>query len=408
MLHKMIVSTCLLFSLCLAGSSFGVSVITPAPSGRGTLLNFEQLRTYSKTQLDAEFSSKGLQALYGITLYRVSFQTEAPHAEHQAIKASGLIIVPDSQASTYPWISLQHGTILPKGSAPTLKPSEGRYEASQGFVTLVADYLGYGDSGGLLHPYLMAKSYTTSGVDFLRAAQSFAEQSHLVLGPLFLQGYSEGGYATLALQKALETQYAGEFPLRASAPNAGPYDMEDLALKGLAAKENNPLSTAFIILSLADWGGFDVNLNRVFNYDVKTLRELLAADQPDAEAIKALPTETRTFMNTDFIDDFIAEVPQSYEGSLARQLFAEQSLNRGSWTPSIPTRFHHCVDDEVVAVDQTRNIVKHMQTLNPSAPISAAILASPEPNKPYNHVTCPLIYEPAAWFKEMILSGAVR
>lgn len=384
-------------------ASFLSTFIHAAPAKPKTLLKSQLLLTYTEEELEKIY--EGRDALNGISIYRVTYQTVTPDRIPFPIKASGLIIVPDKVSSRLPWISLQHGTVIPKGDAPSLKPLEGIYEASQGFVTLVPDYLGYGESARILHPYLQKDGYGRSGVDFLRAAQSFAKERKIELDALFLQGYSEGGYATLALQKALETTYAGEFPLRASSPNAGPYDMEALALNGLAAETQNPVSTAFITISYARWGKYPVPLDAIFNYDLGILNRLVRTEKFDPKVIEKLPNRTGEFLKADFLEDFLMAKPKSKAAHNLRRLFVESSLNRDAWSPQIPTRFHHCVDDEVISVEFTRQIVAHLKKVGPSAPVSSVLIESPDAKNPYQHGTCPLIGAPVAWFKELLASG---
>jgi hypothetical protein len=120
---------------------------------RGTLIESTLLGSYTKEQLNANFQRLGLEARNGIRLFRVNYQSQISPDELRATAASGLVIVPDvSTTDELPRISLQHGTVASKKEAPSLNPSEGLYEASQGFVTSVMDYIGYGSSASEFHP----------------------------------------------------------------------------------------------------------------------------------------------------------------------------------------------------------------------------------------------------------------
>ena len=41
----------------------------------------------------------------------------------------------------------------------------------------------------------------------------------------YLMGYSQGGWATLALLEALEKNYSSDFTVKAASGGAGPYDL---------------------------------------------------------------------------------------------------------------------------------------------------------------------------------------
>ena len=54
-------------------------------------------------------------------------------------------------------------------------------------------------------------------------------------GKLFLSGYSQGGHAAMATQRALERDHPFELPVTASSPLAGPYALAKTVLDGFDA-----------------------------------------------------------------------------------------------------------------------------------------------------------------------------
>jgi pimeloyl-ACP methyl ester carboxylesterase len=398
-----------MFRLSALCALFLTSVqVTAADTGReparGTLIESTFLGSYTKEQLNANFQRLGLEARNGVRLFRVNYQSQISPEEPRATAASGLVIVPDLGSSTeeLPWISLQHGTVASKKEAPSLNPSEGLYEASQGFVTAVMDYIGYGSSAAEFHPYLIEGAYVPAGVDLLRATRSLIAAQGLKLGKLFLKGYSEGGYATMALQKALETDYAAEFSITASAPAAGPYDLEVAALTALSRPKSNPLISSFLVLAYDQWLAPELDLDAIFALDTTELTNLYTSGISSAEIMKALPMETRGLIEGPFLDDFLSTTPVSAQAQLIRRLLVEQSLNQGSWVPRTPTRLYHCADDEIVAVAATENALTHFKNLDAAAPVSAVIAQSPDASRPYSHGSCPLIFASVGWFKELL------
>src|SRR5690606_9470024 len=98
--------------------------------------------------------------------------------------------------------------------------------AGQGFGVAATDYLGYARSDLPFHPYLHADSAATSNVDALRAARELAAQRGIGLdGRVFLAGYSQGGHASMATQKLIESALGGEFALAGAGHMSGPYDL---------------------------------------------------------------------------------------------------------------------------------------------------------------------------------------
>ncbi len=85
--------------------------------------------------------------------------------------------------------------------------------ASIGYIAVLPDYIGYGDSTNELHPYVHAATLASATVDMNRAARKFlAGINRSTNGQFFLTGYSEGGYATLATQRLMQQSLATEFP----------------------------------------------------------------------------------------------------------------------------------------------------------------------------------------------------
>jgi hypothetical protein len=345
----------------------------------------------------------GLQARFGVEIYRVVYQSETPEPIPQAVQVSGLILVPDSKAPVYPWISLQHGTIVGDAEAPSAAPGEGLFEASQGFITIVSDYIGYGTSTDLLHPYVIEEAYADAGVDMLRAARSLAADQGWNLGPLFLKGYSEGGYATLALQKALETVYQGEFPLVASSAGAGPYDLETTGRILLDLPQTNPVNLPFVVMSFSRWkaqGNFDPE--SFFEVPVSVVAPLFEGSSRSEDVFKALPTETKKIFEARIVEDFVLDEPQLPEVQLFRSWLREESLLNQAWAPSVPTRLYHCTDDETVPVAASRLTFNAFKATQADSPVTLVEIASPKPERPYRHGSCPAIFSPLQWFSEIL------
>ena len=115
--------------------------------------------------------------------------------------------------------------------------------ASMGYVVVIADYPGFGESAQIPHPYLVTKPTVKSLVDLLYAAKEIAGSEFpeiTIKNEYYLLGYSQGGWATLALHKALELDYSNDFNLKGSSCGAGPYDILKL-LEGMVNAPTYPM-----------------------------------------------------------------------------------------------------------------------------------------------------------------------
>ncbi|HET9237313.1 MAG TPA: hypothetical protein VFO10_08680 [Oligoflexus sp.] len=359
-----------------------------------------KLANVPKDQLDQKFAALGVKARTGVDIYRLYYRTT--DMNNNPVKATGLVIVPMIRIPVFPWISLQHVTITGEAQAPSNKPEEGIFEASQGFITVIADQIGYGGSTGILHPYLFKNAYPKALIEMLRASKTFIAANGLKVGPLFLRGYSEGAYATIALQKAIETQYSTEFQVVASAAGAGPYELEQTAMKALTLPAVNPVNLSFLTLSYAQYLAPEIDLNKVFAIDPNEVKKTLNGSKTYEEALKVLPSAPSALFKAEFIADFILPQPTTVEAQTLRRLLGENAHFKDGWIPKAQTRFYHCRDDEAVPVQATDYALAAIQALAPNAPVSKVILDSPDATKPYQHGTCPLYYAPISWFGEIL------
>lgn len=214
----------------LAGATDGLTTSLPSipariTNARGALLDGQLVKTNSLQESTDAISDPAAKAptvipVYEVKQYRVTYQTL--DGDGKLSTASGIIAVPQKPAGAKsPLLSFQHGTVFHDKEAPsndTVATSPVNIIASLGFVVVAADYIGYGASQGKDHPYLQKDPSAAVVTDFIVAARQWlAEQRQPLNDQLFLTGYSEGGYVTLAAQQALE---AAGTPITASVAGA--------------------------------------------------------------------------------------------------------------------------------------------------------------------------------------------
>ncbi|MCF6358350.1 MAG: prolyl oligopeptidase family serine peptidase, partial [Draconibacterium sp.] len=181
---------------------------------------------------------------HGVTVYKISYITSFNDDD---VIASGLVCVPTA-AGEFPILSYQNGTNTEHSKAPTVNPDNElflllEFMASTGFVVTIPDYLGFGTSENMFHPYLDGESTVQSILDMQRAVKEMVanylrDEIGLELNnDYYITGYSQGGWSTMQLQKAIEEKYSDVFNLRASVCSAGPYDLNYINEYVLAQEE---------------------------------------------------------------------------------------------------------------------------------------------------------------------------
>ena len=188
-------------------------------------------------------SSATPAAKCGVTIEKVSYDTKG--AADEDTNATAALMLPTGDAAECkgdrPVLLYAHGTTTDKGYdfaqvGNTKNPAVGEANliaanfAAQGYIVVAPNYAGYDDSKLDYHPYLVAQQQSTDMVDALDSARSIIERKKRAndanyskiddSGKLFIAGYSQGGYVTMATARLLEAQKKA---VTAIAPSSGPY-----------------------------------------------------------------------------------------------------------------------------------------------------------------------------------------
>ena len=97
-----------------------------------------------------------------VDIYRMVYKTTI---NNNQINASGLICVPVTPGD-YPVLSFQNGTNTLNANAPSEFAINYPYQlieiiASMGYIVVIADYPGFGESAQVPHPYLVKRTNST-------------------------------------------------------------------------------------------------------------------------------------------------------------------------------------------------------------------------------------------------------
>ena len=198
----------------------------------------EKLTTYSIIQINAiinvasnlypklaEISDKFTS---GVEVYKLTYKTTFNGKKRLA---SGLVCLP-TQAGIYPIMSFQNGTNTLHSAAPSVDYNNELFKvleitASTGFVVVIPDYLGFGEADDMFHPYLHKESTVQTVLDMLKAVEEMMDKQESIIlnNDLYITGYSQGGWATMAVQEAIDKHYSNEFNLKGSACGGGPHNL---------------------------------------------------------------------------------------------------------------------------------------------------------------------------------------
>ena len=295
---------------------------------------------------------------YEVEAYKVSYLTS--DANGDSIIASGAIFVPLNLSCQPPILSWQHGTVVSDSGAPSENIENsaiGIVSASHGYVVFMSDYLGLGSGSGF-HNYCHAQTEASAVIDLIVHGNIFVESLGVETnGQLFLMGYSQGGHATMATVKAIESN-DNNLEITASAPMAGPYSMSDAQASMLNTIYPNPGYFPYVLFAYQNVYGnlyddisdvlkpeFD---NLFYMYDgTYSMSDINEEIWSIAETIYQIEPENFTPLDM-IVDQYYADY-QSDENHPFRLALQDNDLL--DFIPESPMRLLHCNGDADVSYE---------------------------------------------------------
>ncbi len=320
----------------------------PVNTNETVLVSFEYKQEFSIDQLEQISKTFGIKLdfKYSIDSYKIIYFTK--DASGLKIRASGLVLIPKNLDFIPSVISYQHSSYSKKtdGTASNLGLAaiESLFPASFGYIVFAADYIGFGESSDRFHPYHHYKSTINSTLDMLRAGYEFLNQKKIQFDKkLFLMGYSQGGYSSLALNKAINESYSSEFKITATAAGAGAYNLNDAA--HFYFNQNfvdYPCFIPYLLLGLEAGENKALDLSKIFNspYDSR-IRSLFDGNYDLQQINSNLSYSIKILLKQSFLESF-----NSGGEAELQNLLNENSVD--DWSPANPIILYHSTGDEIV------------------------------------------------------------
>ena len=281
-----------------------------------------------------------------VDFYKVKYMT--PHPNGTMVEVSGALCIPSDLDCPLPMASYQHGTISARSEAPSNPTGEaiiGVLYAAVGYITVMPDYIGLGDSE-LFHPYVHADSQASTSLDMIRSARDLQEALGYTWDEqLFIFGYSQGGHATAALQRLIETEASDEFTLTASAPMSGPYDISGVQAGVLTSDQVYPTPgyLPYVVLSYQEvYGNIYNDLTEVFLPEyAEIIPDLFDGNTSMGVINNAFPSVPAEMLQPAFIEAYNSDPNHPMRVALADNDVMD-------WAPQVPTRLYYCIADDQV------------------------------------------------------------
>lgn len=291
-----------------------------------------------------------------VEIYKIIYKTTY---KDKGIQASGLVCLPKA-AGNYPIMSFQNGTNTEQSKAPTENPRDDAFlllesMASMGFIVVVPDYIGFGASSQLPHPYLHAESTTQSILDMLRAVKEFGNQEKIVAKPtkdLFIFGYSQGGWATMQLQNTIEKTHSAEFNLVASSCAAGPYSIGYMN-EFITAKTDYPMPY-FLTYLLNAYITTGLVTNPITDFIKSPYASKIAGLYDGKHSGGYINSELTTKMGDLLTNEFRTGFVSDAKFATIKSQFSANSIT--PWKITTPTRLYHGTGDDYIPLSLSQKM----------------------------------------------------
>lgn len=323
----------------------------------------QEIREVSQFEINsfAELYAPGVTAKNSVLLIKILYET--PDISGMTDTASGLLCIPYTNSEPpFPAIIYHHGTADNRSDVPSeaiipidLKAPFEMAFASQGYVVTSADYLGLGESRGF-HPYVHAETESRASIHMYEACLEYLSMHDYPLsGHLFVSGYSQGGHAAMATHHELQTNFADQYPVTASAPKSGPYSIST-SMKDRLLSEQEYFYPGFIAFTLHSYQSVYGDLYHSFNeiflepYASIISNELLKEDYSISALhnalISSLISEHGYSVPKYMLQDSILAGIQNNPDHRINQLMRLNDTY--DWTPQVPMRLYYCEGDDQV------------------------------------------------------------
>jgi predicted esterase len=323
----------------------GLTCHPKEPAGKRHLIKDRLVTAEAKDKVSAgelkqSYGQLAAQIKNGYTAYRITYNTTA--ANGKDIIASGAIFVPDIN-KPMPLFNYNHGTYFPsqEREAPSYLGYSyelimGKLFAGAGYLVVMPDYIGYGTTRDIDHPYGAYHEIAGSVIDMLYAVKEFCKKNAIALsGKNFFSGWSEGAAVTLATVKSLEENYKGGFAPTATVLNAGPYYSSGFVHHILDASQ--PLAHMNTYVWILQSYNALYNINRPLSYYFKEPAATNLKNGPET----TIPRDPQEL----FTETFITNYKSGKDTALQHALLKNDLWN---WKPESKVVFCHGDKDDYV------------------------------------------------------------
>jgi pimeloyl-ACP methyl ester carboxylesterase len=224
--------------------------------------------------------------------------------------------------------------------------------ASNGYIVLIPDYIGFGASENFIHPYYHRSSSNNAVIDLIHAFDEMKLRDNVLAtssATTYLIGYSQGGWATLSALDEIENGPATGIEVAAASCGAGAYDLIAMSNYILDLETfPGPHYLPYFIYSQQVMGLILEPLSTFFKSPyTERIPELFNGNYSNSEVNAQLTNTIGDLLTDNLINNF--QTGQEFDG--LRERLIENSID--AWNTNTALHFYHGTDDSNVPPEQS-------------------------------------------------------
>lgn len=381
-----------MFAFFNAGVTHAAS---PGNPEAGKLLGYTLVKSFPYPELKTFFKKQHIPKVVlpvntGLNIYEVIYSTT--YADNSNVKASGLVYVPMSEDKEEPLMIYNHGTEITRvyNKDFTGEQTICLAFAADGYVVMTPDYMGLG-KGERTQLFLNSSAESHASVDMLIAVKELLPELKVkTSGQLFVTGYSQGGHASMATTRLLQQEYSDRFPVTASAPMSGPYNISQTVWDGRKGPYGYPVFFFLLLQSYYQSIGHPERMGEALNKPYDTLIPPLMDGYHSIEYIDSLlPDTIFKTAKPEFMHRF------ETDSNFFFRVYLKQN-DVYDWVPKMPMQLCYCDADEEVTY---QNSITAYNTMKKNGSTSVELWRA---GKKFGHENCALF---AVIYTKMFFDG---
>ena len=279
----------------------------------------------------------------------VSGVYESVDTDGEPITLSGKVLLP-ADRKVKRCILVSHYTIASNAEAPSNTfPLEGLL-VKLGYAVIVPDYIGYGVTADLVHPYLVMEVTARNVLDMYKAVIPFMEKVGCKpqYDDIYLMGYSQGGATTMAVQHLIE-HHEEDVKIRRVFAGGGPYDVKATYDRFVETNEASyPCAVPIMMQGMVVGNKLDLDMKTMMApFIYENLDEWVNSKKYTTSQINEMIGSyvTSDLLTPTGMDRTSKEVSEMYKA------MTNNSILSYSWVPKAPVFIMHSINDETVPYD---------------------------------------------------------